>query len=81
MIFNKVGENETYRLFSIHGLYPQLPVPLRKGLECNGRVSTATVTEAIKEASVIVAKSSPTIWQNKIKHQAGRKKKDFEESD
>lgn len=43
---------QTHRLFSIHGLHPQLPVALRKSLESDGRVSMVTETKAIKKQRI-----------------------------
>lgn len=43
----KKNEKQTHRLFSIHGLHPQLPVPLWESLESDGHISTETVTDTI----------------------------------
>lgn len=43
-----VDEKETHRLFSIHGLHPQLPVSLWESLESDGHISTETATDTIQ---------------------------------
>lgn len=39
-------EKQTHGLFSIHGLHPQFPLPLRESLESDGHISTETVTDS-----------------------------------
>lgn len=42
-------KSETHRLFSIHGLHPQLPVCLRESLECDGSSSVETHKDSISK--------------------------------